>query len=248
MKIAVVQMEAKIGKIQNNVENIRDNVWKNKDADIVIFPELALTGCCSGAFHKFAAEIDGKIYKELSKIARHNKVFLGCGFLEKENEKIHNSYLVFDKAGKLIAKYRKMHLIKEFDEGLSRGNEIVAFETCFGKIGIAICYDLRFPELWRGLMRKGADAVFLPAQWPGMRIEHWNVLLRARAIENQFFVVGANGVGNFSGGESQVINPRGKIVGRLNDREGVLRVEIDLKEVKRVREAFPCLLDIRDDF
>ncbi len=247
MKIAAVQMDARIGKVSDNLVKIRDFVFKNKDADFVIFPELAVSGYCMGEFDKYAAEIDGKTYKELSKIARENRVFIGCGFLEKENEKIYNSYLVFDKAGKLAAKYRKTHLIREFDEGLTRGNEVVVFETCFGKFGIAICYDLRFPEFWRALMRKDVTGVFLPAQWPEKRIEHWNVLSRARAIENQFFVVGANGVGNFSGGESQAVNPRGEIIGRLNDEEGILRVEIDPGEVKRVREAFPCLLDICDD-
>ncbi|MEA3342526.1 MAG: nitrilase-related carbon-nitrogen hydrolase [archaeon] len=248
MKIAAVQMEAKAGRIQNNIEKIHDFVGKNKDADIIIFPELAVSGYCTGEFHKFAAEIGKDIYQELAKIARKHSVYLGCGFLEKENENIYNSYLVFDKAGELVAKYRKIHLINEFDKGLTEGNDIIVFETGFGRVGIAICYDLRFPELWRGLMRRDAEVVFLPSQWPKKRIEHWNVLLKARAIENQFFVVGANGAGKSSEGETQVISPDGKIISRLNDKESVLKVEIDLKEVNNIREAFPCLEDIREDF
>ncbi len=248
MKIAIVQMESKIGKIQDNIDKIRDYVFKNRDADFVLFPELAVTGYCSGEFDKYAQEIDGNTSDELSKIARDNSVFIGCGFLEKQNKKQYNSYLVFNKAGNLAAKYRKTHLISEFDKGLTRGNEVIVFETCFGKLSIAICYDLRFPEFWRALMKNGTDAVFLPAQWPENRIEHWNILLRARAIENQFFVVGVNGIGNFSGGRSQAVNPKGEMIGILDDTdEHVLNVEIDLKQVKHTREAFPCLSDICED-
>jgi predicted amidohydrolase len=183
----------------------------------------------------------------------------GGSVLELDGERVFNTSVLFDRDGELVATYRKIHLFDADPPGglpsresfvYSAGDQVVTVETEFGRAGLSICYDLRFPELYRSLAVQGATILFVPAAF---RFEtgkdHWEVLIRARAIEDQAFVVaaaqwgswGAPGRERHNFGNSMVADPWGRIVTRAPDRVGVAIAELDLEEITRVREALPAL-------
>jgi predicted amidohydrolase len=183
----------------------------------------------------------------------------GGSVLELDGERVFNTSVLFDREGDLVATYRKIHLFDADPPGglpsresfvYSAGDQVVTAETEFGRAGLSICYDLRFPELYRSLAVQGATILFVPAAF---RFEtgkdHWDVLIRARAIEDQAFVVaaaqwgtwGAPGKERRNFGNSMVADPWGRVVSRAPDGVGVTLAELDLEEVTRVREALPAL-------
>jgi predicted amidohydrolase len=164
-----------------------------------------------------------------------------------------NTSVLLAPDGGIAATYRKIHLFG-FDEGeaamLQAGTREVVANTPLGRTGLTTCYDLRFPELYRSLLAEDSHTFLVPAGWPARRIEHWRVLLRARAIENQALVVAANGVGEHAGvllgGRSCVIDPWGEVlVEALPDRECLVLAACDPSLVDRTRQAFPVLRDRR---
>ena len=160
--------------------------------------------------------------------------------------------MLFAPDGTLVASYRKIHLFG-FDGGetvlMSSGEELVVVETPLGMTGLATCYDLRFPELFRALTEGGSTAFLLTSGWPMPRIEHWDVLTRARAIENQAWLIACNEVGTQGeftlGGHSTVVDPQGRVVAQAGTGEEVLIVDIDPDASAAWREQFPVLADIR---
>jgi predicted amidohydrolase len=161
--------------------------------------------------------------------------------------------VLFGPDGGRLGVYRKIHLFG-FGEGepvlMSAGRELVVADTAFGGIGLATCYDLRFPEMFRALLDRGARVVVVPAAWPASRVEHWSVLARARAIENQVVLVAVNTVGEQGGkrmgGRSIVVDPRGEVLAEAGpEDETVLVVDVDLADVDRWRAEFPALDDRR---
>jgi predicted amidohydrolase len=162
--------------------------------------------------------------------------------------------VLFDPQGDLVTTYRKIHLFG-FAEGertvMSGGNELVVIDTPLGTTGLATCYDLRFPELFRALTAAGATAFLVSSGWPLSRIEHWDILARARAIEDQAWVIACNEVGTQGadnvglGGHSVVIDPRGTVIAQAGETEEILYAEIDSAAPGRWRAAFPALDDIR---
>jgi omega-amidase len=135
------------------------------------------------------------------------------------------------------------------DKWLNAGNSLEIIPTPWGPVGLAICYDLRFPEMFRKYALQGVKMVLIPAEWPSRRIEHWRVLLRARAIENQMFVVATNCVGGSDpiGGHSAVIDPWGQVIIEGEQEQVLLTTEIDLDVVNQVRERIPVLKEVRPD-
>jgi deaminated glutathione amidase len=183
----------------------------------------------------------------------------GGSVLELDRDRVFNTSVLFDRAGQLVATYRKIHLFDADPPGgvpsresfvFAPGDEVVTADTEFGRVGLTICYDVRFPELFRQLVVGGATIVFVPAAF---RFEtgkdHWDVLLRARAIEDQAFVVAAAQWGTWGPpgrerrnyGNSMVVDPWGRVVARASDGVGVTVAELDLGEVARVRESLPAL-------
>ena len=171
---------------------------------------------------------------------------------EPEAGRIYNTAYVIDR-GEIIASYRKLHLFSTMQEDrfLAAGNEVLVAETSIGRLGIAICYDLRFGELFRKLALEGAEIICLPAEWPKPRQEHWNTLLRARAIENQLFIAAANccGVqGKFDFfGHSQLISPLGNLLAFAGEEETDLIAEFDFAEMAQYRKQIDTLGDRRAD-
>jgi predicted amidohydrolase len=225
------------------------------DADIVVLPELWHVGAFDvDAAREHAQAIDGPLVQALGALAAQHAIWLhGGSFCEVDAEERHyNTSVMFSPDGELVASYRKVHLFG-FDGGetvlMSGGDELVVVDTPLGPTGLATCYDLRFPELFRALTDGGATAFLLASGWPTPRIEHWDVLTRARAIENQAWFVACNEVGTQLdmplGGHSVVVDPRGTVVAQAGSAEEILIVEVDPGEAPRWREAFPVLDDIR---
>jgi predicted amidohydrolase len=163
-----------------------------------------------------------------------------------------NTALVFNPRGELAGEYKKQHLFG-FADGertvMTAGEEYVVIDTPLGKTGLATCYDLRFPELFRALTDRSAQTFLICAGWPTPRISHWDVLAQARAIENQAFVIACNGRGSHAGvtlgGHSIVVNPRGDVVAIASQTDEFIDAEIDIAMVDQWRESFPVLADRR---
>ena len=136
---------------------------------------------------------------------------------------------------------------------MTPGDALPVFDLPWGRTALAICYDLRFPEMWRHYMQAGAQLILIPAEWPIPRVEHWRLLLRARAVENQLFVVGCNRAGGGSdsqhpfGGHSAAVDPWGKVLVEGELEPGLFLATLDLEEVARCRRLFPWLDDRRPD-
>lgn len=173
------------------------------------------------------------------------------GVIEKGKNKNFNTLVHLNNQGKIIKTYRKIHPFSysKEDKNYGKGKDIVISKVQGFKIGLSICYDLRFPELYRFYGKEKVDIIIDIANWPDTRIEHWRTLLKARAIENQCFVVGVNRVGsdpyvNYNG-FSSVFNPMGKELLAVENKEKIFDVEIDKALVNEVRENLPFLKDIR---
>jgi len=252
LKVTSIQMnvgdESKSQRI-SHAETLLDRV---KDSDLVILPEIWNTGYFSfDLYEKESEPIDGETAQRMSAKAKEHGFFLHMGsFIEKNNGKLCNTSLLIDPNGKRIACYRKIHLFgygSKESQILSRGREAVVVETDLGKIGMSTCYDLRFPELFRAMLNKGAELFLVTSGWPYPRLEHWIMFNRIRAIENSAFLVSSNCVGINRGmrfcGHSMMVDPWGIILTSGGDEECLLKVEIDIEKVSTVRREFPAVSD-----
>jgi predicted amidohydrolase len=224
-------------------------------ADVVILPELWHVGAFDvDAARLHAQSIDGPLVTAMAALAGEHGIWLhGGSFCELADDGRHyNTSVLFAPDGTLAARYRKIHLFG-FDGGetvlMSSGVEVLVVDTPLGPTGLATCYDMRFPELFRRQTVAGASAFLLTSGWPSPRIEHWDVLTRARAIENQAWFIACNEVGiqgEFTlGGHSTVVDPQGRVVAMAGAAEEVLLVEIDPEASAAWRGQFPVLADIR---
>jgi predicted amidohydrolase len=218
-------------------------------ADLVVLPEVFNTG-----FYKHNyEEVENKLEDELElllKLSETRDMVIVAGVAERYQEDLYNSAVVIHR-GEIKGIYRKTHLFPLTSERkhFKAGNRLEVFDTPAGKIGILICYEIRFPELARKLARMGAEIIAVPAEFPKQRIEHWKVLLQARAIENQLFVVGANCVeGDLDyGGHSMLIDPEGNVLVEGGDFQEAMMADINLDEVEEIRKKYPFLNDLRTD-
>ena len=230
-------------------------------ADLAALPET-FTYLGSAEGRAAAAEaIPGPTTERLAAVARDHAMWvLGGSVIETDGDHRYNTSILFDRAGELVARYRKIHLFDvevagqpPFRESatFTPGEELVTHETDVARVGLSICYDLRFPELYRGLMVLGAEVLFVPAQFQQQTgKDHWEVLLRARAIEDQCFVVAPAQWGTFgppergrrSFGHSLVVDPWGRVlVEAPEEGDGVWFAELDLAELRRIRQQLPAL-------
>ncbi|TQL24577.1 nitrilase-related carbon-nitrogen hydrolase [Streptomyces sp. SLBN-134] len=221
--------------------------------DLVVLPELWTAGAWSyDRWDRDAEAIDGPTAEVMSAAARDAGVWLHAGsIVERDTDgTLYNTALLFDRAGDLRGHYRKIHRYG-FDTGeatlMGGGRDIVTVPADFGVVGLAICYDLRFPELFRGLLDAGAELVVLPAAWPAARLGHWRLLTRTRALEEQVLVLAccATGVhgGMEQGGHSAAVDPWGTVLGEAGTAEEVVTVDFDMGEVARIRSDLPVLRD-----
>lgn len=245
------------------IERVLALIGSERNSDLIVLPELWGCGAFTpGVWAERAEGLDGRTAALLSAAARENGCFLHAGsIIERsaengdrgpEDRGLWNTSLVFGPDGGRLASYRKIHRFG-FGEGepqlLEAGSVPTTVTLPQGTAGLATCYDLRFPELFRSLVDLGSTFFVVPAAWPAARIEHWELLGRARALENQAFVIQCNTVGTHGGlrmgGRSQVCDPQGQVVAQAGDDETTLAVNIDLDRVCEFRSAFPVLDDRR---
>lgn len=251
MKIGLIQYNPIWEKPQSNIEKIEKLLeLLNEKIDLLVLPEMSLTGFTMES-RKFAEDLDGISTQYFMKLSQRLKCHIFAGIIEKSEEGIFNSLVHFDKDGLIAARYRKIHPFGYGmeDKNYSAGKEIVITKIDNVKIGLSICYDLRFPELYRLYAKQRADLLVNIANWPVQRIEHWRTLLKARAIENQAFVIGVNRVGNDPhlqyNGFSSVYDPMGNELLSVKDEENIFVVELNFDFVKETREKLPFLEDMR---
>ena len=223
-------------------------------ADVVVLPELWHCGAFDiDAARANAEPIDGPLVTGLAAAAKEHGIWLhGGSFAETDGGDHYNTSVLFTPDGRLAANYRKIHLFG-FEGGetvlMSGGEELVVVDTPLGPTGLATCYDLRFPELFRALTAGDATAVVMCSGWPTPRIEHWDVLTRARAIEDQMWIIACNEVGEQPGitlgGHSVVVDPKGNVVAQAGEEETILYAQIDPELSGQWRAQFPALKDIR---
>ncbi len=252
MKIALVQYSPEWENPEKNIDKI-NGLLKDvslTEIDLVVFPELTLTGFTMNVA-KFAEEIDGPSYKFFIDLAGKKKVNVIGGVIEKDGNKFYNTLLHIDENGLIKARYRKIHPFSFANEEkyFAAGNELVITEINKIKIGLSVCYDLRFPELYRLYALKGAEVLVNIANWPVPRIAHWDLLTKANAVFAQAFFIGVNRTGkdpfNEYCGHSRVISPLGNAETEITEEEKIIVCEIDIAQVKETREKYPFLNDVK---
>ncbi|MGH3321822.1 MAG: nitrilase-related carbon-nitrogen hydrolase [Streptosporangiaceae bacterium] len=221
-------------------------------AEVVLLPEMWLPGYFAFDDYAGSAEhLDGETVTALSDLARECRVTLCAGsIVERDGDRLYNTIVLIDGSGEMAATYRKIHLYgygSREQRLLTRGEKIVTADHSGVRLGLSTCYDLRFPELYRGMVERGAEVFLVVAAWPFPRVAAWRCLTRARAIENQAALVACNAAGHQSGGaylgSSGVYDAWGTCLGELDDRPGVLRREIDVGAVRAARADYPALTD-----
>lgn len=260
-RVAVVQLRAS----EHKDENLKISIGcikeaKSKNADLVAFPEFLMAysppSQSAEELSKMAESTDGEFVSALKHAAKTNSISVVATIYEKSKlqNRVYDTALLIDSKGNLSATYRKLHLydalgFKESDK-LVAGNDLIKpVKTNVGSLGMMICYDIRFPEMSRILTLMGADTLVLPSAWVQgeMKLEHWQTMLRARAIENGCYVVAPDQVGNIYIGHSMVVDPFGKIILDMREKEGIEVVDFNAELVKNVRDKLPLLDNRRDD-
>jgi predicted amidohydrolase len=264
MKLALVQMAVSSEKPNNltRAEGLVREAALN-GADLVILPEMFCCEYQNSAFLENREPAGGTIWQMLSRAAAENKVLLiGGSFPEAEGERTYNTSFVFDRSGRQAAFHRKMHLFnidvaggqyfRESDT-FSAGSAVTTFDTEFGRLGLCVCFDIRFPELCRLMALEGARVIFCPASF-NMTTgpAHWELMFRARAVENQVFMVGCTTARDahapyVSYGNSIAVSPWGDVIARAGAEATVLYVELDLALVNKIRGELPLLSARRTD-
>ena len=265
IKIAAIQMPTVADKMEN-VRTVKAYLEKIKDEnpDFVILPEMFCCPYQTENFPIYAEKEGGPVWQQLSGYAKQYGIYLiGGSMPEKDAEgNVYNTSYIFDREGKQIGKHRKVHLFdidvkggqtfKESDT-LTAGDSDTVFDTEFGKMGVMLCFDIRFPELSRMMVNDGARIVFVPAEF-NMTTgpAHWELSFRTRALDNQIYMVGCApardvSAGYISWGHSIVTDPWGRVTGMLDENEGILLAELDMDYEEQVREELPLLKSRRKD-
>jgi predicted amidohydrolase len=262
--VAIVQMRSSEDKMENlelSVDFIREAA--KKKSSMICFPEFQMAYSPVSMSAKQLSEKaesvnDGNFIATLRKAAKANKISIISTIYEKNgsrfDNRVYDTAVLIDNNGKIPSVYRKLHLydalgIKESDKMMA-GNMIEKpVKTSVGNLGLMICYDIRFPEMSRILTVKGANILVSPSAWVQgvMKEEHWQTLLKARAIENGSYMIAPNQIGNIFSGRSMAVDPFGVVLLDMGNREGMEVVEIDKSRVQKVRELLPLLKNRRTD-
>ncbi len=247
ISVATVQMKPELGQMEDNLLKMSDfiaRVATEQPVDLIVFPELVTTGYEIGPrFPQLAQRIPGPTVNLIAQRASEFGVHIAFGMVSKEKVEsiLYNTAILIGPDGDLIGEYHKTHLRGEERIAFRPGYRIKAFETGFGTIGMAIGWDLAFPEVARSLVLDGAELLVVCANWEEPHADEWRVYLLARAYENTVFVAGANRVGEEPSytffGQSSIIGPRGKVYASVEEpSEGYAVARIDLDEVREHRE------------
>jgi len=251
LNVSLGQMDIAFGEPEGNLSIVRRMTAEahRRGSEVVVFPELWSTGYDLERVQEHATPTDEGVFGEVAKLAREHSIHIIGSLLAVQGERYANTAVIFSPQGQLLAEYSKVHLFKpmEEDKYLIPGQEAPVFDLPWGRSALAICYDLRFPELFRKYALAGARIVFLTAEWPYPRVMHWQTLLRARAIENQFFMVACNRVGESGDwsffGHSAIYGPSGELIVGAGEEEMLLTAVIDLDTIEDVRQLITVFED-----
>lgn len=266
MKLALAQLEIRGGDLEGNLDRALEAIddAAARDVDLVVLPELWNVGFFAFDQYESAAEsIEGPTFSRIADAAATHGIGILAGSIVEDlaaspvetpaETGMANTTVLFDRDGSRLGYYRKQYLFGYESEESSRltpGDRLGV--ASFGEftIGMTTCYDLRFPSLYRELLDAGVTLTLVPSAWPYPRVEHWNILVRARAIENLSYLAAVNGVGSFGGsqllGRSTVVDPWGTAIASSGDDPELVVAEIDPDRVEAVREEFPALRDRRE--
>lgn len=255
MKLALLQMEVQLGRPEENRKKAADLVARAADqgADVAVLPETWNLGFFPKENLAELAEPDGGESRALlSDLAACRRIHIvGGSLVTRRGDKVFNTAYVFDRAGKQLARYDKIHGFSPSgeDEYFHHGDRLCTFSLDGVKMGLIICYDLRFCELARSLALQGIQMLFVPAQWPHPRLDHWQILNQARAIENQMYVTCVNGCGRAGAlsfcGHSMLIDPLGRVEVQAGEEEAVLTGTADFSQLEDVRSRINVFRDRR---
>jgi predicted amidohydrolase len=254
--VALAQMAVAYGNPEENLRTARSQAAQAaaQGADLLILPELWPTGYDLDRADVYAAPLDQGAFAQMAELAAtHQMYVLGTALERNPAGRPYNTAALYGPDGRRSAAYHKVHLFPPLGEveHMAPGEALPVFDLPWGRTAIAICYDLRFPEMWRRYRAAGAELVLIPAEWPDRRVEHWRLFLRARALENQLFVAGCNRAGSdvdgSFGGYSGAVDPWGRVVAECGSEPGLVLAALDLDEVARCRRLFPWFEDRRPD-
>lgn len=254
LSAAAIQFNVQQGDLDANLVYVRQALARvaAQGAKLAVLPEMWSTGFA----YRNLAELAGRtaaVVAELQQLsARHQLVIIGSQPEPAGDGRVYNTAHVIDN-GRLVASYRKLHLFSLLgeDKAFKGGDGWCLAETSLGKIGVIICYDLRFPELSRRLALEGARLICVPAQWPKPRQEHWRTLLRARAIENQLYMVSSNACGPIGKldffGMSMIIDPKGEVLADAGEQPGEIVAPLSWEAMDAWRAQISCFNDRRPE-
>lgn len=252
MKISLLQTRIALGDFTANkyaVTNLLQTAMR-ESPDVIVLPEMWNIGFFPRPLNEYADDHGQQVRTFLSGLAEKYSVnIVGGSAAVQKNGNFFNTAYIFDRLGNNIAEYSKIHLFSptKEDKFFQHGSQLATFELDDVKCGIALCYDIRFPEQIRRLALQKIDILFLPAAWPVERLTHWQILNTARAIENQIFVAAANGVGTFNkfqlGGSSLLIDPWGQILNQADDSETIVSANFKLAVLQDIRAHMNIMQD-----
>lgn len=250
--VGIVQCDVVEGDLETNLTRVLQGLMRLAQAGchLAVLPEMWSCGFDNAHLADHAKK-SPEILTRLRIFAARERMIVAGSLPEAVNGEVVNTLYVVDSDGEIKGRYRKMHLFTPTgeDRHFGAGDKMVVADTSVGKLGLMICYDLRFPELARGLALHGAEILVVSAQWPASRNTHWETLLKARAIENQCYVVGVNRVGSSGaivhGGNSQVISPLGEVLVRAGGADGEGVASMDAEALTDFRSRLPCLEERR---
>jgi len=256
LKISLAQMDIALGEPQRNLKTAEQfaSAAAAEGADVLLLPELWTTGYVLDQAEAFASSTTGGVFAEVAALARQYNLHIGGSCLSRlGQQQFGNTFTWVAADGKLLGAYTKLHLFRLMDEHkyLTAGDDAAVVTTPWGQAGLSICYDLRFPELYRTYALSKAQMIFVPSEWPHPRLMHWRTLLRARAIENQLFMIACNRVGQGGGvsfcGHSAIIDPWGEPLVEGDESEGLFTAEVDISKVEAIRAQIPVFADRRPE-
>lgn len=255
MQVASIQMSVVEGDKSATIQKAADAIERCGSADLVILPELWNIGFLS--FDRYAVEaedLEGPTLTMIRDMARRTGKWIHSGsFVEKEASQLFNTSCLVTPEGKIAGTYRKIHLFgfqSRETQLLTPGEKVTVLDTPFGPVGMATCFDLRFPEVFRRMVDLGTELFLVCSAWPYPRLEAWLMLNRVRALENQCYLISSNAVGLNQGiqfvGHSRVVGPWGSILAGAGDEEGIIKADLNMSGVQKARDTFPGLAGRKD--
>lgn len=262
LKVAMLQMSCITGNFEANIKKVKamTSSLLTNDLDVLVLPEVWTVGWSCKDFIQSAQTIqESSACRLLSNIASTYKTYVigGSIILKGTNGKYYNTCPVFDRSGNLIATYSKMHLYSYYgcDEGnyVTEGDFPVMIELDGVKIGLSICYDIRFPELYRAYAKEGVDILVNCAAWGAKKPIPWEMMTKSRAIENQAYMIALTQCGKINDeeynlGQSRIIDYKGDEISSIMEGEGIVFAQLNIKEMKEFRKKAPTICDIKDNY